>query len=663
MMRSVPNLNGKLDNYLARFHTPGGKPHNQDKHGRRKWKTGKYKGQLKNPQRLKPGAFDDSEIVNNKYRKLVEQAAAKREQKAKAVQEQEQKQAQPKVVVSPFIEKPKENSNSNSKERTYVDRRVVDDVLASKQYALERAAERELANKYGDTFIRNPISDAEAKAINSYTSGGYTKINPALRKDETPPGSFARYDKNLSKLLSRQSMPEDILVVRGIEAGNMFRDLYNSGELKPGYVLRDKAYMSTSITSGFPGTEMRIRVPKGSEALFLNAKGIKEHGSNNDENEVLLNKNAGLYLHSYTKGMSSDPDDGDILEATYVGDYDRFQKEFDGDLDRYLQSLDNQSENNSDTMSSPLPDRSEPVTVSPPPAPASDTPKVELEGFPTELTNNEEWQKLYNNGKPKRSYKYFYSHDNAKGLAEFSKQIFGRKMSEDELADLIGAADGAEVEFDYSPHTGITMVVKHPYYTQRRSIMVDSFGKGKGKPIIKNEEFFAEDGAPKGIGTQIFTTQVYNSKKAGVYRFLTDAGKAEPNEDYPKGMNGYYTWPRLGYNGSLDDLDIDHDSLRETFPDVFGDLNAFQIHDKTIQDIMKLPGGPEWWKDNGTSFTGGFNLQDDSDSMKILNAYVGAKFGKGKTNFSGTGTGKKPPAKAKEKEKSLFAEFYLPRSR
>jgi len=70
-------------------------------------------------------------------------------------------------------------------------------------------------------------------------------------------------------------------------------------------------------------------------------------------------------------------------------------------------------------------------------------------------------------------------------------------------------------------------------------------------------------------------------------------------------MNGYYTWPRLGFDGPIP---IDTRSeARARFPGV-----------KSVGDIMTKPGGAAWWKQNGSEFHATFDFTPGSYSMQVF---------------------------------------------
>ena len=92
-----------------------------------------------------------------------------------------------------------------------------------------------------------------------------------------------------------------------------------------------------------------------------------------------------------------------------------------------------------------------------------------------------------------------------------------------------------------------------------------------GDVIIYNDEIMVKEGSQgKGLGTKLFTRQINNAVKAGIKRIECLAAKEED-------MNGFYTWPRMGFDAKLIDIDI-------TIPDQFKSA-------KTVLDLFSMDCG------------------------------------------------------------------------
>lgn len=112
---------------------------------------------------------------------------------------------------------------------------------------------------------------------------------------------------------------------------------------------------------------------------------------------------------------------------------------------------------------------------------------------------------------------------------------------------------------------------------------------------ISHDEFRIDnvDGsvAKAGDGAIIFSRAVENYLQAGLARIETVAVRG-------KGYNGYYTWARFGFDG------------------IAGPGGDY------VQDIMARPNGAAYWKENGETFEGEFEIDEDSRSMRVLREYV-----------------------------------------
>lgn len=161
---------------------------------------------------------------------------------------------------------------------------------------------------------------------------------------------------------------------------------------------------------------------------------------------------------------------------------------------------------------------------------------------------------------------------------------------------------------------GIEVNISHP----KLSSCTRFFGiDADGNKFIKNELLVVKPMyRGEGLGTSIFASQVEQASKSGFSYIQTHAAG-----DKESTMNGYYTWPRLGYDQDLEDLRRYEDSVsvyesaREKFPE-----------SRTVLDIMESPGGREWWKENGIDLRNArFDLREGSRSRQILASYLKEK--------------------------------------
>jgi hypothetical protein len=199
-------------------------------------------------------------------------------------------------------------------------------------------------------------------------------------------------------------------------------------------------------------------------------------------------------------------------------------------------------------------------------------------------------------------------------VEEHVKKVLGEHATMQDVASLAGAAHGAVVTV--SPGKGassLTVRVKHPDYVSKRTIYKDE----NGNLVLHNDEFFMKPGSTgKGLGAEVFGRQVEHAQRLGVSHIETLAGG-------PPAMNGYYTWPRFGYDQHLDSLalmsgrygDQKIRAAREKFPGV-----------ESVSDIFLHHGGAEWWKTNGLAMPEAtFDLKSGSRSLKVWHTYLAEK--------------------------------------
>lgn len=193
----------------------------------------------------------------------------------------------------------------------------------------------------------------------------------------------------------------------------------------------------------------------------------------------------------------------------------------------------------------------------------------------------------------------------------------GQNITAADLGKMVGAQNGSTVMVGKSYSGGIQVSVDHPYITDcSRRI----YGTNDGKVVCKNEVFFLRRKYRRGgFGMAQFSDQVRNCAEMGVDRIETCAGKGS-------GMNGYATWPILGYDGSLDE------ARRQGMSRLPGEFEGA----RTIQELFDLPGGLDWWcgakgedgkrrGGHGVMMSMTFDLSPDSRSMKRLNARLVAQ--------------------------------------
>ena len=185
--------------------------------------------------------------------------------------------------------------------------------------------------------------------------------------------------------------------------------------------------------------------------------------------------------------------------------------------------------------------------------------------------------------------------------------LTGRKSTLQDIAKAVGIPDGCTIAIMGREDFGGIEVrgdSEELGIAEIRRTVSEEYG---GAAIYNDELTVSKRYREKGLGTKILASQVENASTYGFTKIVTGASKAPDT-------NGYYTWARLGYDGPF---------KKETQEALPPSLKGAE----RVSDLMKTKEGREWWKDNGTGFFASFSLEKGSQSRKVLDEYVEAKFG------------------------------------
>lgn len=193
-------------------------------------------------------------------------------------------------------------------------------------------------------------------------------------------------------------------------------------------------------------------------------------------------------------------------------------------------------------------------------------------------------------------------------LAPTVRAIFGRDWTADDIAAATGAPQGCDVRIvaDAYGMGGIRVEVKGNGFESNTMIQ-----KGRDGVVEASCEWMhvAPEARGRGIGASTVLQGMLKASQMGVQRARCTAGQGG-------GMNGYYTWPRLGFDG-----DIGYsarEQLRSSGP-------AAHRNATRVAELMTTQEGRDWWKRNGHQFSATFDLTPNSVSRQRLNAYMQAK--------------------------------------
>lgn len=192
------------------------------------------------------------------------------------------------------------------------------------------------------------------------------------------------------------------------------------------------------------------------------------------------------------------------------------------------------------------------------------------------------------------------------GVRDQMRNRTGLDLSAEQIIDLCGALSGSKVRVMLGRNDNdmpvIECVIRHPQIISAayRNFLMDD----EGKLVVQNERLHMQDDAPAGIGTRLVAQQVKAAKQLGASRIELYAAQK-------MGCNGYYTWPRMGFNAPIPP------DLQEQLPEALHDC-------KTTNDLMLSDGGADWWRTHGTPLQVTLAF-DNPNSMHVWNTYARAK--------------------------------------
>jgi hypothetical protein len=189
-----------------------------------------------------------------------------------------------------------------------------------------------------------------------------------------------------------------------------------------------------------------------------------------------------------------------------------------------------------------------------------------------------------------------------------ARELFGRRLQPWEYAGLAGAPDDALVEVGTLGRWLYLELSGPPEQAYRAFQLVLRVGRSL---VVANDGFhiFRKRQQGRGLGIGVFARQLDHARRLGICRIETVAGRRS-NE------NGYYTWPRFGFDGRLPP------SIRESLP---AGLN----HCQSVLDVMDREAGRDWWRAHGISMPVTFDVTSRSRSWVVFRRYLREGLGRG----------------------------------
>ena len=183
------------------------------------------------------------------------------------------------------------------------------------------------------------------------------------------------------------------------------------------------------------------------------------------------------------------------------------------------------------------------------------------------------------------------------GAATLAQRLFGALPPDETLAGLAGALDGATVNASVR-RIGLFLAVEHSWFECYET----SIRKDQGGELYAYLHDVRKRGRePRNLTARAFLRQLAAARKLGIKRFeLYAAGYFNDTS-----FSGYRVWPQMGFNAALR-----VDEQRKLPPHLAGaqDLNQ----------LILLPGGYEWWKEEGAARSMIFEPRENSEMMKVF---------------------------------------------
>ena len=195
---------------------------------------------------------------------------------------------------------------------------------------------------------------------------------------------------------------------------------------------------------------------------------------------------------------------------------------------------------------------------------------------------------------------------------QYAQRLFGRKLTNDEWAKLASSDGSGQVEVDYYKSSlgseKLVLSSSGDHYESVRQIFQTSLGT-----ILSNDNAKAH-ASGQGLGATVLMNQSQLAGDLGVSQIVTyAAGDGNHVSGAVGRYNGYYTWPRLGYDAELSHEDIAY--LKE-----YSGLKLDSV--RTLGDLMKTPEGRDAWRKHGFGIDAKFDPKPGSQSRRVLEEYI-----------------------------------------
>lgn len=201
------------------------------------------------------------------------------------------------------------------------------------------------------------------------------------------------------------------------------------------------------------------------------------------------------------------------------------------------------------------------------------------------------------------------------------REMFGKSIDKYELARLTGAPDQSEIEIR-SIFKTLYIDVRHPFINNMMRTL--KLNPNTGAVILENYVFkTVKDGTvPSNLAGRVLYKEMNQARKLGINTVITHG---VGDNGIRNSWNGYYTWPRYGFNAKIPTESMRQ--IRRIDESEFADKQEFdQIMTATsILDLMKTEKGRKIWQLFGQDVHLTFDTDPKSSNYKTLVAYLHEK--------------------------------------
>lgn len=191
-------------------------------------------------------------------------------------------------------------------------------------------------------------------------------------------------------------------------------------------------------------------------------------------------------------------------------------------------------------------------------------------------------------------------------MEQFIKDKFGDNVTINDIARATGVHGNEDVMLTITRDDTIGFDVRGYNYTMKGYIE-------PWQDAYTNRHIFIELMKSEGGGhaAQVIAMQTEHLAKLGIKEIALEAAGVKG------GWNGYYTWPRLGFDVKLKS-NLTKEQIAKLAKTPFSSAT-------TLQEIMMHPKGAAWWKEHGKTIGVSFDTTPGSISRQVLEEYLRAR--------------------------------------